>query len=56
MTLEIENKKEQPEYEYSDYSLDILAKKYLKELLTIENNSPEYISAITELYKAIYRI
>lgn len=56
MTLEIESKKEQPEDKYSDYSLDILARKYLKGLLTTENNSPEHISAITELYKAIYRI
>ena len=56
MTLEIENKKEQPEDKYSDYSLDILARKYLKGLLTTENNSPEHIFAITELYKAIYRI
>lgn len=54
--MQLENKKEQPNDDYSDYSLDILARKYLKELLTIENNSPEYISAITELYKAIYRI
>lgn len=51
--MQLENKKEQPN---DDYSLDILARKYLKELLIIENNSPEYISAITELYKAIYRI
>lgn len=51
--MSLENKKEQP---IDDYSLDILARKYLKELLTIENNSPEYISAVTDLYKAIYRI
>lgn len=51
--MSIENKKEQP---INDYSLDRLARNYLKELLNIENNSPEYISAITELYKAIYRI
>ena len=49
------NKKEQSNDDYSDYSLDRLAKKYLKDLLTIEDYSPQYISAITELYKAIYR-
>lgn len=54
--MPLENKKEQPNADYADYSLDILARKYLKELLTMENSSPEYISAITELYKAIYRI
>lgn len=49
----IDNKKEQS---IDDYSLDRMARNYLKELLAIANNSPEYISAVTELYKAIYRI
>lgn len=49
----VNNKKEQS---IDDYSLDRMARNYLKELLTIENNSPEYISAVTKLYKAIYRI
>lgn len=51
--MSLENKKEQP---IDDYSLERLVRNYLKELLKIENNSSECISAITELYKAIYRI
>lgn len=51
--MSLKNKKEQP---IDDYCLERLARNYLKELLKIENNNPEYISAITELYKAIYRI
>lgn len=42
--MTLENKKEQS---IDDYSLDMLARKYLKELLTKENSSPEHISAIT---------
>ena len=50
---DVNNKKEQS---IDDYSLDRMAINYLKELLAIANNSPEYISAVTELYKAICRI
>ena len=47
-----ENKKEQP---IDDYSLDMDAKRYLKKLLNQGSYSPEYILAVSELYKAIYR-
>lgn len=53
------NKKEQLQSGHSfitDEELDMLAKNFLAKLLAVDNNCPEYISAVTELYRAIYRL